>query len=136
MDYRCVTDTTSSQYQLINSEEINVCDDGLLRDQYGYIGVAMGSYYVDNVGDRFVATFEDGSKAKFIILDLKANKDTVNGANHISDGSMMEFVIDTQKAKNTYNMAITMGDFDYSDAFNGNVVKIEKVIKNYEYLEV
>lgn len=136
MDYRCVTDTSSSQYKLIYSDEITVCEDGLLRDKYGYIGVALGSYYANCVGERFVITFENGNKEKFIVLDMKADKDTVNGANHSSDGSMMEFVIATNKTKDSYPLAMKMGDFDYVSNFNGNIIKIEKVVKNYEYLEV
>lgn len=132
MDYRCVTDTTSSQYKLIYSEEIIVCDDGLLRDKYGYIGIAIGNYYTNGVGERFVVTFEDGRKEKFIVLDIKANKDTINGANHVSDGSMIEFVIDTNKAKTAYADAIKMGNFNYTNKFEGNIVSIEKVVKNHE----
>lgn len=135
MDYRCVTDTSSSQYKLIHSDEITVCSDGLLRDRYGYVGVALGHYYTNGVGERFVVTFEDGSKAKFIVLDIKADKDTVNRANHASDGSMVEFVIDTNKAKTAYSDAIKMGNFDYAEGFKGNIVGIEKVVKNYENLE-
>lgn len=136
MDYRCVTDTTSAQYALINSDAITVGDDGLLRDQYGYVGVAIGHYYTNGVGERFVATFEDGSRAKFIVLDIKADKDTINQANHVSDGSMVEFVIDTGKAKTAYPDAIKMGNLDYADQFNGNIIKMEKVVNHYENLEV
>lgn len=131
MDYKCITDKSSAQYKLIYSDEIKVCNDGLLRDDKGYVGVALGSYYADKVGDRFIVTFEDGSKAKFIVLDMKADKDTNGGANHKIDNSMIEFVIDTNMAQQTYPEAIRDGNFNSTNEYDGNIVKIEKVIKNY-----
>ena len=131
MSVYAITDTTSAQYRLINSGEIQICDDGLLRDEYGYVGVAIGSYYADNIGDRFIITFEDGSQVKIIVVDMKADKDTINGANHITDGSMIEFVIDVKLANESYPDAITMGDFNWTEEYSGNISKIEKVIKNY-----
>lgn len=131
MSVYAITDTTSAQYQLINSGEIQICDDGLLRDEYGYVGVAIGSYYADNIGDRFIITFEDGSQVKIIVVDMKADKDTINGANHITDGSMIEFVIDVELANESYPDAIIMGDFNWTEEYSGNISKIEKVIKNY-----
>lgn len=131
MSVYAITDTTSAQYRLINSGEIQICDDGLLRDEYGYVGVAIGSYYADNIGDRFIITFEDGSQVKIIVVDMKADKDTINGANHITDGSMIEFVIDVELANESYPDAIIMGDFNWTEEYSGNISKIEKVIKNY-----
>ena len=131
MSVYAITDTTSAQYRLINSGEIQICDDGLLRDEYGYVGDAIGSYYADNIGDRFIITFEDGSQVKIIVVDMKADKDTINGANHITDGSMIEFVIDVKLANESYPDAITMGDFNWTEEYSGNISKIEKVIKNY-----
>ena len=43
MDYRAITDTSSAQYQFIHSDQIMICEDGFLRDDEGFIGVAMGS---------------------------------------------------------------------------------------------
>ena len=125
-----MTDHTSKQYKLIHSDEIKVCSDGLLRDKYGYVGVALGSYYADSVGDRFIITFENGTKSKFIVLDMKADCDTNNGANHKTDGSMIEFVIDVDKAMKAYPEAIRDGDFNSTKEYEGNIIKVEKVIKN------
>lgn len=128
MDYTCITSTTSAQYKLIHSDEITICDDGLLRDSYGFIAVALGSYYSQEIGERFILTFEDGHQTKVITCDAKADEDTVNGANHASDGSMVEIIIDTSKAKEAYELAILMGDFNYVEEFQGNIIKIEKVV--------
>ena len=129
MDYRAITDTTSAQWQLLNSGKINVCDDGLLRDNDGYIGIAIGSYYCDYIGERFVVTLEDGKKIPVISVDFKSDLDTHDGANHIVDSSMIEFVIDTDIASYYYESAIIHGNFDAEEEFRGNIVKIEKVME-------
>lgn len=129
MDWSCITSKTSAQYKLIHSDKIEICSDGLLRDKDGFIGVALGSYYSQKIGERFILTFEDGHKVKVITCDAKADKDTINGANHKSDGSMIEMVIDVDKAKNHYSLAIQMGDFNYAEEFQGNIVKIEKIVE-------
>lgn len=126
MDYRCITNTNSLQYKLIYGGDIVICSDGLLRS-YDYVGVALGSRF-GNIGDRYIITLEDGSTFKAIKLDEKANRDTVDGCHHSSDGSCIEFVIDTDKASQYYPEAILMGDFNYIDMFNGKVTKIEKVL--------
>lgn len=129
MSYRAITDRSSAQYKLIHSEEITVCTDGLLRDSKGYVAVALGSYYSQSIGERFIVTFDNGNTAKFITCDQKADKDTINGANHASDNSMVEFIIDVGLAKQSYKKAISMGDFNYTKQFNGNIVNIEKVVE-------
>lgn len=128
MDWRAVTDRTSSQYKLMHSNKIKVCSDGLLRDKDGFIGVALGSYYSKKIGERFILTFENGREIKVITCDAKADKDTINGANHKSDGSMIEMIIDTDKARKSYPLAIKMGNFDYTKDFQGNIVKIKKIV--------
>lgn len=129
MDYRKITNISSAQWKLIHSDEIRVCSDGLLRDEDGFIGVAMGRYYQTSIGDRFIVTLDTGNKLKLISVDQKADCDTINGANHKTDNSMVEFVIDVDKARNTYKIDIVMGNFNYSEEFHGNIVKIEKVVE-------
>ena len=128
MDYRAITDKNSYQYKLIHSEKISICSDGLLRDKNGFIAVALGSYYSTKIGERFIITFENGNKIKVITCDAKADKDTINGANHKTDGSMIEMIIDVSKAKKYYPMGIKMGDFNYEEGFQGNIIKIVKVV--------
>lgn len=128
MDYRAVTDKSSAQYKLMHSNKITVCSDGLLRDKDGFIAIALGSYYSTKIGERFIITFENGNKIKVITCDAKADKDTINGANHKTDGSMIEMIIDVNKAKKYYPMGIKMGDFNHEEGFQGNIIKIVKVV--------
>lgn len=129
MDYRSITDTTSSQWKLLNSGNIIVSNDGLLRDADGYIGIAIGTYYCDMVGERFIITLDSGNEIHAIVVDIKADKDTFDGANHKVDSSMIEFVIDIDQASNYYKKAIVLGNFDAEDEFHGNIVKIEKIVE-------
>ena len=126
MDYRCITSKTSAQYKLIYSDEIVVGSDGLLYCGE-YVGVALGSKY-GNIGDKFIITLDTGKEFKAIKVDAKADAHTYYGCHHRTDASVVEFVIDTDRARDNYSLALKMGSFDYVDAFKGVVVKIEKVV--------
>ena len=124
MDYRTITNTTSQQYQLIHSDSIVVGNDGLLYSGE-YIGVALGSKF-GTIGDKFLITLNTGEQFKAIKVDEKSDSHTVDGCHHSNDGSVVEFVINIRLAQQSYPLAITMGNFDYIDKFNGSVVKIER----------
>ena len=124
MDYRKVTNKHSKQYKLIKA--LNICNDGLLRDKEGYIAVALGSRYGE-VGDKFIIKLSTGKDIKVIKADEKSDKDTVNGCFHKTDGSMIEVIVKCGVFEKTYKEASIMGDFNYSDLFNGSIVKIFKV---------
>ena len=126
MDYRCVTDRTSPQYQLIYSDDIVVGDDGLLY--YGeYVGIATGSRF-GNVGDKFIITLDSGNEFKAIKLDEKSDAHTINGCHHANDGSIIEFVVDVAKVRECYPDAIYAGSFNVVDQYSGVVTQILRVI--------
>lgn len=127
MDYKKITDTTSSQYKLINTDQIKIRNDGLLSDANEFIGVALGSKYGE-IGDKFVIELDTGKTVKVIKIDEKSDNDTINKCHH-PDGSMVELVIDTDLAKQSYYNAIRDGDFNSADFFNGKVVGILKIIE-------
>lgn len=127
MDYRKITNEASAQYQLIYSDSIIIGDDGLLYSGE-HIGIAMGSRYGE-IGDKFIITLDTGKQFKAIKLDEKDDSHTYNGCHHRTDGSVVEFVIDKDKAANSYSRAILMGDFNEVDAFNGTVIRIQKVVE-------
>ncbi len=128
MDYRCITLKNSLQYQLIQQGVISVGNDGLLYSGE-YISVALGSRF-GNIGDKFIITLDTGKSFKAIKGDEKADRDTANNCHHLSDGSLVEFIIDTKLAKQSYHDCVRDGDFNSSDKFNGHIVKIEKVISD------
>ena len=127
MDYRTITNTSSKQYKLIHSDDVTIGSDGLLYSGE-YVGIALGSRY-GKIGDKYIITLDTGKQFKVIKLDEKSDKHTYDGCHHIPDGSMVEFVIDINKASKSYPMAIRMGNFNYVDAFNGTVIQIQKVVE-------
>lgn len=130
MDYRKITDETSPQYKLINqSGLIHIGEDGLLYTDDGYVGVALGSKY-GTIGDKFIIEFDNKRELKVIKLDEKADKDTVNGCYHKSDNSMVEVLVNRDLAASNYPLAINvLGDFNYSDKFNGEITNVLKVVE-------
>lgn len=126
MDYRTITDTTSKQYELINSG-IFKNDNGLLTTDDGYIAVALGSRF-GKIGDKFRINFDNGLSFKAIKADEKDDSDTDSNCHHVSDGSLIEFVVDTRKLRTNNNLAYKMGDISYIKGFKGNITSIEKEV--------
>lgn len=128
MDYRCITNKESEQYKLIyNSGRVTICDDGLLRNEKGYIGVALGSKYGD-IGDEFQIVFDNGNKVNVFKVDEKSDRHTVYGEYNPWNNSYIEMVIDSDLAYNRYNGVFT-GDFNDDELMNGNIICIYKYIK-------
>lgn len=126
MDYRKITDRTSPQHKLIHSNEINIKSNGLLMSNDGYIGAALGHAY-GNIGDKFVFKTDNGKLIKIIKIEEKADKDTdPSGTYTEHDKSVIEFVIDTDNARNAFKKAIVMGNFDYINMFSGSIVNVWK----------
>lgn len=127
MDYRNITDSSSPQYKYLYEESnIVLWDDGLLHDGE-YIGVALGSKF-GSIGDKFLITLDTGKQFKVVMVEYKSDSDTIDNCHHESDGSIIEFVICTELARQIYPMAITMGDFNHVEQFNGRVVKVEREV--------
>lgn len=119
MDYRMVTDTTSTQYGLI--QQMTVQANGLLVDSENRIGIALGSYY-GVAGDKFTITMTNGYTFKAIMIDEKADMHTVNGC-YDQDGAIIEFVVDVERIDQRVQ---TSGTFESLKQFNGTIAKIEK----------
>lgn len=125
-----ITDVTSPQYALIQTMHPN--EKGMYVTDDGYIGVALGSVY-GAIGTKYEITLDTGIVLNVIKLDEKADKDTVSGCYHASDGSMIEFVIDVQKAMQYYgtisNEYILNGNFNNHSDYEGNIVSMKKIIE-------
>ncbi len=128
MDYRAITNKKSKQYQFIQAN-MTADERGYLIDNEGYIGVALGSYF-GNIGTRYIFKLSSGTELKVAKVEVKDDDHTNNGCEQKWDGSVIEFVIDTQKAKNYYGIAsngyINSGNFN--KVFNGKIIEIEKVV--------
>jgi|GEM_PF-5006289 len=128
MDYRSISNKASQQYKFIQ-EHMKVCEDGFLRDEYGNIGVALGSYFGE-IGATYEFVLDTGIVLNVVKIDEKADKDTKKGFYQKVDHSIIEFVVDTKskelskhKSKNGY---IWSGNFNNCPDFNGKVSEIYK----------
>lgn len=129
MDGAKVTNTASRQYQLLQTMHIN--EQGFYSTDDGYIGVALGSYY-GAIGTKYTVTLENGRTIKVIKADEKADIHVYNGCYHRQDGSVMEFIIDTQTAGNYWgfrNGYVLGGNFNNAEEFQGQIVDIRLVVE-------
>ena len=130
MNYKAITDKESPQYKI--QQQATTDDDGL-RVIGDYYIVAMGSYYVSEIGDKFLIYLDTGEKIKVIAGDIKANKhtDDTNRYKNVYDmdgnfigKNVLEFIVDTsvldEKAKN-------WGNISAIDGFEGSISAIYKL---------
>lgn len=121
-DYRAITNTSSLGYQL--TRQAYICSDGTLEID-GYKLVAVGKGY-GTVGEKLRVTFTDGRQLNLLIADNKQDAHTLNGAGYSgTDGHVIECIVDTRTMPAT---AKRMGDCNYIDIFNGELLMIEKEI--------
>ena len=127
MDWKMITSPSSTQYWYIR-QHMALDDSGLLVDEDGFIGVALGSYY-GVIGDRYYFTLDTGVVLPLVKVEEKADEDTVNGCYHLVDDSVIEFVVDVETARNYFGrQTFTLyGNFNVLSYFNGSIVKVEKV---------
>ena len=125
MDYRTITDKSSAQYKL--QQECWTDMMGLRRHGSDYV-VALGTYFTENVGDRFTVYLDNGNHFNVIVGDIKADTHTDDTNSYVpmdnDTGNMVEFIID-EYAANT-NM-LMLGTVSYHDFFNGSVINIERI---------
>jgi len=130
MDYEMVNDPSSNQYWFIK-DNLKVDDTGLLYDTDGFIAVALGSYF-GGIGQRYYITLDSGVVLPVVKADEKDDRHVYNGCYHRNDGSVIEFVIDTDKAADYFgvysNGYILQGNFDNYDLFSGKIVDVERVL--------
>ena len=133
MDYRTITNTSSVQYQFIHSNEIMICEDGFLRDNEGFIGVAMGSYF-GPIGSRYICHLDTGKDIKVVKVEAKDTEHTFDGFCGNTSYDIIEFVIDTKalwmQQNKWSNGYIFSGNFNNCSEFNGKIVAIDMVIEN------
>lgn len=130
MDYRCITDKTSAQYELQQFAWTD--EDGFRRISDDYI-VAMGTYYAENVGDRFKITLDTDNEITVIIGDIKqdTHTDYFNQYTPIYDengiffsGNVLEFIVDTDVLPKVPRRLGTVSYFNY---LKGNIKSIERI---------
>lgn len=91
MDYRTITNTASTQYQLQTTAETT--GEGL-RQVNGLTLIAINSRY-GAVGDVLKITFEDGHIEDFMIGDIKAHTDGCSQLGGNGRNSIIEIIVDS-----------------------------------------
>ena len=117
MDGRKITDTTSASYKLLQTLYV---ENGLYTDGV-YVAIAMSSFY-GGVGDKFKITLSSGQIFYGIMTDTKQDRHVNENYEHKTDGSVIEFVVDTatldQRVKESGSLDII---------YHGKIEKIERL---------
>ena len=127
MDYRCITNTESAQYEL---QQECYTDENGLRVYDGYYVVALGTYYSSTIGDKFKITLDSGEELYCVVGDVKADCDTDKTNRYVPiNGNIIEFIVDTRKLPKDVRF---MGTVSALDDFEGSVESIEKIEEEKE----
>lgn len=111
MDYRTITSTGSLQYKL--QQQANSVNG--FRMLGGRYMIALGSAF-GKVGDHVTIVLESGVSIPCIIGDIKADHHTDSSNKvHLSDGSIIEFIVDTESLSNKIK---STGDCSYAEHIN------------------
>ena len=127
MDYKMITDKSSKQWRYINSSGRIKIENGYLMEGE-YIGVALGSYFGE-IGTKYIFTLDTGKQIKVVKIEEKADAHTKNGCQQKWDGSVIEFVIDSNAFEKSANGYVYNGNFNNIEQFNGHIEKIEMVME-------
>jgi hypothetical protein len=134
MDYRAIKSRDSKQYKYIN-ENMTVNElTGLLEDDDGFIGIALGSYFGE-IGEKYIFTLDTGKELKFVKVEAKSDNHTINGCYHSVDNSVIEFVVNTTITKEYFNSTgkyILNGNFNNTEEFAGKISSIVKILGTIE----
>ena len=129
-DYRLITSVGSAQYQYIHNHCTVDEETGFLIDEEGFMGVAMG-YSFGEIGSRYYIELDTGITIPVVKVDAKASEHAPNGCSASSDASVIEFVIDTDKAIAYFggaNGLASSGNFNNYKYLKGSIRDIEQVL--------
>lgn len=130
MDYRKITNTKSAQYKYIRDYMRVDTETGLLFDEEGFIGVALGSYF-GPIGTRYYITLDTGIVLPVVKVEAKADIHVSNGCEHLIDTSVIELVLDAEIAGEYFGVGtngyVSNGNFNRNENFKGKIVKVELV---------
>ncbi len=131
-DYRMITDETSNQYKLIHSKLKTDKKTGFLYDKDGFLAAALG-YQFGPVGTRYYFTLDTGIVLPLIKTDEKDPKDASDGCAVDINGTVIEFVVDADKALDYFgtitNGLVLDGNYNNCPDLAGRIVKIERILE-------
>lgn len=131
MDWRCITNTASPQYKLIqkwgyrdengfmraeSERDLGITDD--------YYLIALGSYYGTVMGTKYRITTDTGRIFYGMLADAKANIHTNSTNQYAKNNDVVEFLVDTRYLRSDVKR---MGSANVYMPLNGNIAKIERI---------
>ena len=129
-DYSLITSTGSAQYKYIHEKMTVDETTGLLIDEDGFIGVAMG-WQFGEIGSRYYVVLDTGIVIPVVKVDSKSASHVPNGCSVEGGGSMLEFVIDDELAYDYFggtNGLVSNGNFNNYEYFKGKITDVEAVL--------
>ncbi|MGN1481915.1 hypothetical protein [Porcipelethomonas sp.] len=125
MDYRCITDTSSVQYEMQQQAYTDYRGFRRIGDDYC---VALGTGITGGCGERFMIYLDSGYCFSAVVADVKSDLHTDATCCYVprgdNSGNVVEFIIDSDYAD--YNM-LSSGNAGYYEDLSGNIVSIEPI---------
>lgn len=125
MDYRCITNTRSVQYDM---QQEAYTDDYGIRCIGGDVCVALGTGYAESCGERFEITLDSGNSFTAVVGDIKADSHTDPTNRYVElwegCGDMIEFIVDTKKLDEEIRRMGSVGEYEQ---YSGNVTSIVRL---------
>lgn len=120
MDYRALTDTSSTQYEM---QQGAYTDDNGLRKIDEHFCVAMGTYYGE-LGDILHIETDEGATWTVILSDIKSDVHTDSTHRYTTaNNCMMEFIVDTSAMDYEIKQSGTVNAL----GFQGKICKVTKL---------
>ena len=128
MDYRTITDKTSTQYKLQNEYAYTDKESGIrmVGDRYC---IALGSYFTTDIGQYVDLILDNGTIIPCILADQKDDKhtDDMNAVTVDSD-CISEFIVDSNVLP---DMVRLYGDVSrYDESWEARVTQVQVYDKN------
>lgn len=125
MDYRCITDTSSIQYEM--QQQAYTDERGFRRIGDDYC-VALGTGITGGCGERFLITLDSGYSFTAVVSDVKSDEHTDATNCYVprgeNAGNVVEFIIDTDYAESSM---LSSGNAGYYDDLSGNIVSVGNI---------
>lgn len=125
MDYRKITDETSSQWEL--QQQAHTDEFGLRKVGELYC-VAVGTYYAKQCGETLTVALDDGTEFEVVVSDIKddihTDKNNMYTPMKNGNGNLLEFIVDTDFLPREI---IKLGDVS-TLGMSGNIKSIKGIL--------
>lgn len=121
MPYTAVTDTSSSQYELLNGSDAYTDINTGIRMVGDRYCIALGSYYTTEIGQKVDLVLDNGNVIKCVLGDCKADCDTNASNQYAGSGDVAEFIVDYNIFNNLKDAS---GTVNWVYGFEGDIVNV------------